>query len=202
MTAGEKLAALRAEKELSVRAVAAELGMAPSTYSRMENGGKISDEAAGMLAEFYGVDKAALMDDVESVPGNAAAADKPAGKPMNADEPAGKPETAGKAAKKAAPKKDSKKGSPAAKKADKAGSKAKATAKAGPKQPKAAKKPEAPAHMPNIELQYMGKAVTYSEIVEKARKASGAKGELNIYIKPEENRVYYVAGSEVGSFEI
>ncbi len=80
-------------------------------------------------------------------------------------------------------------------------SKAKSTAKTGTKQPKAAKKPEAVAHIPNIELQYLGKAIPYSEIVERARKESGAKGELNIYIKPEEDRVYYVAGDSVGALK-
>ena len=64
-------------------------------------------------------------------------------------------------------------------------------------------KAEAKSSEINIELQYAGKAIPYTEIIERARAAAGKKSEnLNIYIKPEENRAYYVAGSNVGSFEI
>ncbi len=62
------------------------------------------------------------------------------------------------------------------------------------------KKPTEPTI--NIELQYAGKAIPYDEIVKKAKEATGGKDNINIYVKPEENRVYYVAGSDVGSFEI
>ena len=54
----------------------------------------------------------------------------------------------------------------------------------------------------NIELQYAGKAVSLSEIIDKAKEACGNDSNINIYIKPEENRVYFVSGGEVGSFEI
>ena len=54
----------------------------------------------------------------------------------------------------------------------------------------------------NIELQYAGKAIPYDEIVKKAKEATGGKDNINIYIKPEENRAYYVAGNDVGSFEL
>ncbi|MBQ7261915.1 MAG: helix-turn-helix transcriptional regulator [Lachnospiraceae bacterium] len=54
-----------------------------------------------------------------------------------------------------------------------------------------------------VELQYGGKAVQISDIIEKAKEASGnSTGKLSIYVKHEENRVYYVAGSCTGSFEI
>ncbi len=52
-----------------------------------------------------------------------------------------------------------------------------------------------------IELQFAGKAIPYQDIVEKARELSGEK-DVMIYIKPEENRVYYVDGDISGSFEI
>ena len=52
----------------------------------------------------------------------------------------------------------------------------------------------------NIELQYAGKAVSLSEIIDKAKEACGDKADL--YIKPEENRVYFVSGDSTGSFEI
>ena len=72
-----------------------------------------------------------------------------------------------------------------------------------PKKEPAVKQQEAQTAKINIELQYAGKAIPYADIVEKAKAAVGKKSaDLNIYIKPEENRVYYVAGSNVGSFEI
>ena len=54
-----------------------------------------------------------------------------------------------------------------------------------------------------FELQYAGKAISYTEIVNRAREACGGKQEkLDIYVKPEENKVYYVSGDSAGSFEI
>ncbi len=55
----------------------------------------------------------------------------------------------------------------------------------------------------DIEFQYAGKAIPYTDIVERARKACKNKdGKLDIYVKPEENRVYYVCDGDAGSFEI
>ena len=54
-----------------------------------------------------------------------------------------------------------------------------------------------------FELQYAGKAISYTEIVSRAIQACGGKsGKLNIYVKPEENRVYVVSDGNEGSFEI
>ena len=54
-----------------------------------------------------------------------------------------------------------------------------------------------------VEFQYGKEAITLSEIIERAKKACGNKaGILNIYIKPEENRVYFASGDSAGSFEI
>ncbi len=54
-----------------------------------------------------------------------------------------------------------------------------------------------------VELQYAGKAISCEELVKRAREAAGiVSGKLDIYVKPEENRVYYVAGRSEGSFEI
>ena len=54
-----------------------------------------------------------------------------------------------------------------------------------------------------LELQYAGKAISYAEIVNRAREACGNKADkLDIYVKPEENKVYYVSGENAGSFEI
>ncbi|MCR4655963.1 MAG: helix-turn-helix domain-containing protein [Lachnospiraceae bacterium] len=55
----------------------------------------------------------------------------------------------------------------------------------------------------NIELQYAGKNISYTDIIERAKSASGSDGEgMDIYIKPEEDRVYYVVKGVPGSFEI
>ena len=68
---------------------------------------------------------------------------------------------------------------------------------------KAAPKPQsqAPKHTITAELQYAGKAIPISEILTRAKDACG-NGDVNIYIKPEESRVYYVSGDVIGSFEI
>ena len=55
----------------------------------------------------------------------------------------------------------------------------------------------------HAELQYAGKAIPISEIVDRAKDACGNKADkLDIYIKPEESRVYFVSDGNVGSFEI
>ena len=63
---------------------------------------------------------------------------------------------------------------------------------------------EKPARKSTItaELQYSGKAIPISEIYSRAKEACGNDSDINIYIKPEENRVYYVSDGNVGSFEI
>lgn len=62
-----------------------------------------------------------------------------------------------------------------------------------------------------IELQYGDKDISYDEIVKNAKNyltkelgmsAADLKS-LDLYVKPEENRVYYVAnGKDAGSFEL
>ena len=53
----------------------------------------------------------------------------------------------------------------------------------------------------NIELQYAGRSIPFSEILGKALENCGNE-KTNLYIKPEENRVYFVSGDSIGSFEI
>ena len=54
-----------------------------------------------------------------------------------------------------------------------------------------------------IKFQYAGKAVSLSDIIDRAKEACGDKAvDLNIYIKPEENRVYFVSGNYTGNFEM
>ena len=49
-----------------------------------------------------------------------------------------------------------------------------------------------------VELQYGEYAVNLDNVLAKAREVGAA----NIYIKPEENAVYYVAGEESGSLDL
>ena len=72
-----------------------------------------------------------------------------------------------------------------------------------PKDPAVKKKvPADPKHTITAELQYSGKAMPISEIYARAREVCGNDSDIKIYIKPEENRVYYVSGDSSGSFEI
>ena len=56
-----------------------------------------------------------------------------------------------------------------------------------------------------IEIQYFDMAITEDQLVSKAKKASGKKDikDLNIYVKPEEKKGYYVVnGSDNGEFDL
>lgn len=56
-----------------------------------------------------------------------------------------------------------------------------------------------------IELQFGDKAYTEDQIVSMAKKAYGGKDikSLDIYVKPEENKAYYVVNGETtGSVEL
>ena len=54
----------------------------------------------------------------------------------------------------------------------------------------------------NIELQYAGKSISYDDILVAAKDFTNTDGSISLYIKPEENRVYYVNDKTTGSFEI
>ena len=54
----------------------------------------------------------------------------------------------------------------------------------------------------NIEIQYAGKSVLYSDILDRVKELTGGKEDIHIYIKPEDDRVYYVSGKVSGSFGI
>ncbi|WP_051234213.1 DUF6465 family protein [Butyrivibrio sp. NC3005] len=79
---------------------------------------------------------------------------------------------------------------------------------AGKKSPATAPAKKADDLQASVELQYAGKSISYDDMVESARqywtKDLGHKIDelksLELYVKPEEDRVYYVAnGKEVGS---
>ena len=72
-----------------------------------------------------------------------------------------------------------------------------------PKDPAVKKKVSAdPKHTITADLQYSGKAIPISDIIDRAKEACGNDSDIKIYIKPEENRVYFVSGDSTGSFEI
>ncbi|MCD7810791.1 MAG: DUF6465 family protein [Ruminococcus sp.] len=56
----------------------------------------------------------------------------------------------------------------------------------------------------NIVIQQGGAEISTAELVEKAKAESGVKApkSVNIYVKPEENMVYYVVDDEKGSFSL
>ena len=56
-----------------------------------------------------------------------------------------------------------------------------------------------------IELQFADKAIGEEQLVSLAKKAYGKKDikNLDIYVKPEENKAYYVVNNDVtGSFDL
>lgn len=57
----------------------------------------------------------------------------------------------------------------------------------------------------SVYLQYLGKELNSADIVEAAKKASGEKTitSITVYLKPEENKAYYVVNGDVtGSVEL
>jgi hypothetical protein len=56
-----------------------------------------------------------------------------------------------------------------------------------------------------VELQFGDKAVNQEQLVELAKKAYGKKDikNLDIYVKPEEGKAYYVVNNDItGSFDL
>lgn len=56
----------------------------------------------------------------------------------------------------------------------------------------------------NVVIQFMGAAVTASELVAKAKADCGADSPktVDVYVKPEENMVYYVVDGVTGKFNL
>ena len=89
--------------------------------------------------------------------------------------------------------------------------KAAATVKKEAEKAVAAKQAHAAEAKQTVVLQYLGKEIPYSELVDRAVDAWKAAGkdeaalkEVKVYVKPEENKAYYVLndGEEIGSFDI
>ncbi len=174
MTIGEKLTELRKKKKLTQAAVAKEMGIPANSYSRWESGAnKPGNASIKKLSDYFGEDLSGYKD-------KAAPATKKDKAAKKADVPA--PDMKEEKIEKAALKKANK---TATKKADKA------------------VKDTNAADYSTIELQYAGKAIPMSDIISRAKAACGKKaGKLDIYVKTEDSRVYYVCDGNVGSFEI
>ena len=56
----------------------------------------------------------------------------------------------------------------------------------------------------NVFVQYLGSEITSADLIAKAKKESGVKSPktVNVYVKPEENKVYYVVDNNAGSFDL
>lgn len=56
----------------------------------------------------------------------------------------------------------------------------------------------------NVYIQHNGKEVTVAELLDKAKKLSEVKSpkSVDLYIKPEDNAVYYVVDSKAGKIDL
>ncbi len=100
-----------------------------------------------------------------------------------------------------APKKtDAKK--PAAKKAAAKKPAEKKTAEKKPAEKKTSTRKTAPKT--NLFVQYQGAELSYADLIERAKADAGvdAPKTINLYVKPEDNMVYYVVDEKVGGFVI
>ncbi len=54
----------------------------------------------------------------------------------------------------------------------------------------------------NLFIQYQGAELSYSDLIERAKSDAGVKSpkSVNLYVKPEDNMVYYVVDEKVGGF--
>jgi hypothetical protein len=82
----------------------------------------------------------------------------------------------------------------------------KATAKkAAPKKTAAPKKEAAPKKPnENVYVQYQGVELTSAGLIERAKAESGVKSpkKVDVYVKPEDNTVYYVVDNNAGQFPL
>ena len=56
----------------------------------------------------------------------------------------------------------------------------------------------------NLFIQYQGAELSYADLIERAKADAGvdAPKTINLYVKPEDNMVYYVVDEKVGGFVI
>ena len=188
MTVFEKLKKLRAEKHFSDKDVAEILGMRQDAYLRIEHGiGKISSFLKNRLALLYDRDPEYFTDDPEP---ESEIPTKPEPEPEPESEIPTKPEP-----------------EPVSEAEPETETKHDPEHGIGDKSEPAAVVEAEETVIPdntavNIEIQYAGKTALYSDILDRVKELTGWKEDIRIYIKPEDDRVYYVAGKATGSFEI
>jgi membrane protein involved in colicin uptake len=84
----------------------------------------------------------------------------------------------------------------------------KAPAKKAPAKKAAAKKEAAPKAAKkvaeNVYVEYQGVQLNSASLIERAKKESGVKSpkSVNVYVKPEDNKVYYVVDNNAGDFSL
>ena len=56
----------------------------------------------------------------------------------------------------------------------------------------------------NLFIQYKGAELSYADLIERAKADAGVEAPkaINLYVKPEDNMVYYVVDEKVGGFAI
>lgn len=88
--------------------------------------------------------------------------------------------------------------------AKKTAKKTAAAKKPAEKKETAAKTSRKSAAKTNIFIQYLGAEVSSADLVEKAKADSGVEAPktVNIYVKPEENMVYYVVDDKAGEYQL
>ena len=185
---GKELKDLRSKAKLTQAAAAEKIGLSRTAYLRLEQAETVNTKYADKLAALFKTDVSDLTKASEKTTENTDT------KPT---EKAAAKTTKARTSKKAPAKKKS-----SAKKTTV--SKAKTSASEKSPVVKSTKQASSvnPASQVKIELQYAGKSISYDDILAAAKKYAGKDGSLNLYIKPEENRVYYVNDKTTGSFEI
>ena len=56
----------------------------------------------------------------------------------------------------------------------------------------------------NVYVEYQGVQLNSASLIERAKKESGVKApkSVNVYVKPEDNKVYYVVDNNAGDFSL
>ena len=178
---GKELKDLRTKAKLTQAAAAEKIGLSRTAYLKLEQAETVNAKYADKLAALFKADVSDLT--------------KASEKNIESTETKPIEKTAAKTTKTGTSRKAPAKKKTSAKKA--AASKAKTSASKTSRSVK--NKTASPI---KIELQYAGKSISYDDILAAANKFTGKDGSLNLYIKPEENRVYYVNDKTTGSFEI
>ncbi len=211
MTVQEKLKKLRREKHFSDKDVAEILGMKHNSYSRLEHGvGKIGSFLINKLALLYDKDPEYFVDDpeveseseiTEEIISEPEITEKIEPEPVISEEIMPEPDS--EIIDEIEPEPViSEEIEPEIEPESEPVIEQEPEQKALDDEPKQLVPEIKKADVGTIEFQYSGKAVSLSDIIDRAKEICGKTDNLNIYVKPEENRVYYVSGDSVGSFEI